>query len=92
MSTSKKCEWRVCGRSSRRGDWIAGWRTDDLDSRAWYDIQQYANRNDEVWIERRTVEVLITEQSRTPVPPTYPTSQHLDDDPERSMQEGLVDP
>jgi hypothetical protein len=58
-----------------------------------YDAQQLADRNDEVWIEKRKVEYRITDQERIPVPAhsAGPTSQYVDEDPERSMQEDRAD-
>ena len=58
MSAERYTEWRICGTHSRRGDWQGTWRQNDPRvGRAAYDLKTYVEGNDEVWIERREVEM-----------------------------------
>jgi hypothetical protein len=52
-------EWRICGSSATRGQWKGAWTTEDPLGTAnrRYDLKQYVERNDEVWIDSREVTV-----------------------------------
>jgi hypothetical protein len=49
-------EWRISGSRPNFGPWVGEWnRGEGPSARAMYDIRQTAKRNDEVWLQRRTV-------------------------------------
>lgn len=57
-------EWRICGRSVSAGSWVGGWYRTEPDYGRAKDLKKH---NQEVWIERRTVSVTISNARREEV-------------------------